>query len=271
MSAIIDKEFYEKQFFVTVHGAAEPLWESELTKLAEPAGARVFVETYAPQIKSPSRDVAGTYFASWLGRLCAAFSYSLWHDGAQLELDFSQVTLQMDRQPRGVLLLFRLKELVAVPLPEEPKEEMAAMESALAEFYGSQVRPVVEAVAEAAGVPSGSIWGLMATVFYYVLDMWKGSSPDERQSARLEALIKILTERLGEGVYGRKNPYKLKFQYVESRYNPDEKMRVKASCCLAYKTETDHGYCYTCPKLSEEERAQKRQEYRQEQQEQASK
>lgn len=35
-------------------------------------------------------------------------------------------------------------------------------------------------------------------------------------------------------------------------------MRIKASCCLAYLTDTGHGYCYSCPRMGEEERMEQR-------------
>ncbi|WP_438447906.1 (2Fe-2S)-binding protein [Gorillibacterium sp. sgz5001074] len=265
--ALIDLTFYEQNYYVTTSSAPELLYECGLEDLTRPEGAAGFVRAYAPEIKALSPDVASTYFASWLGRLGAAYLYGLWHDGVELDLRLERLSLQMCRTPRGAALSFRLNpgELQARPVVDA--EWPDAVHEALSAYYSTQIRPVVEAVAAAGGVPAGSVWGLMATGLYYILDQWRGMVPDGERRNRLEELADLVVNRLEPQVFGRsRNPFQIKFRLVESLQNPEVQVRLKGSCCLAYKTDTGHGYCYTCPKISEDEREQMRQDHRTKQQ-----
>lgn len=259
MSVAVDMELYEKVFFVTQRDIPDPVFEIGLAELAAPAGAAAFVDAYAPEIKAVSRDVAATYFASWAGRLCAAYQYALWHDRTVPGLTLSDLQLRMHRQERGTALSFRVLEPRFEELPGDAEEE-AAVYTALTHFYGAEIRPLLEAVAEAGGVPAGSLWGLHATGMYYIFDAWEQQTQGDAEArARLKLVQETVVHKLPPDVFGRPgNPFGIKFRMVESREDPNKQVRVKGSCCLAYKTETGHGYCYTCPKINEEERGKMR-------------
>lgn len=263
MSPAIDMEFYEQYYYVTDRALPDLLFERGLEELARPEGAAAFIAAYAPEIKAKSPDVAATYFASWAGRLCAAYQYGLWHDGVKLDLAADNMVLQMHPTPKGTALSFRVKALRAKGMPDGAGtawEEEAY--GALSEFYFGHIRPLLEGVAAAGGVPAGTLWGLLATGMYYILDLWKGMVKEEDKQVRLEQLTGLLVNRLEPRVFGRaRNPFRLKFRQVESLSQPGETVRLKAACCLAYKTDTDHGYCYTCPKITTEERDRIRQAY----------
>ncbi|WP_181593092.1 IucA/IucC family C-terminal-domain containing protein [Paenibacillus sp. YN15] len=249
---------YEAMFSVTESRVAKPLLDFELACLASAAGAEEFVEVYGPLIKAQSPDVCATYFASWIGRLCAAVAYAMWHDRLDLQLMPEGVFIQMEESPRGAAISFRLACLEPVPLPVEPDAEKERILEGLASFFGQTIRPVVEAVSAAGGVSPGAVWALMGSGLHYMLDKWRSEETDMEMKARLEAVADILLQRLPPEAFGRPgNPFQLKFRLTQN-LKKDGQVRLKPSCCLAYKTNTGHGYCFTCPKLSEEEREARR-------------
>ncbi|MNN58340.1 hypothetical protein D3C81_1733850 [compost metagenome] len=58
-----------------------------------------------------------------------------------------------------------------------------------------------------------------------------------------------------------RNPFHVKVRKVEALADPASTVQMRNRCCLYYRTEGGI-YCYTCPRLTEEERAKRRAEYR---------
>lgn len=252
----IELSTYETMFGVTDRRADKPLFMLELACLASTVGAEEFVQAYAPRIKADSPDVCATYFASWLGKLGAAVAYAMWHDRLDLRLRPESVFLQMEESAYGASISFRLAcpEPVALPAADDEKH----MQRGLAAFYSRCIRPVVEAVAAAGDVSPGAVWALMGSGLHYILDKWRSEETDPVLKDRLETVADILIHRLAPEVFGRPaNPFRIQFRLTRS-LKGNGQVRLKAACCLAYKTNTGHGYCFTCPKISEEEREKRR-------------
>lgn len=254
----IDLSYYEAMFAVTEKRAAKPLLNLELACLASTVGAEEFVEVYAPQIKAESPDVSATYFASWIGRLCAAVCYGMWHDRLDLNLTPEGVFLQMEESPKGASLSFRLVCLEPIALPSEGNAEEKQMLQSLSSFFDQTIRAVVDAIAAAGSISPGAVWALMGSGLHYMLDRWRAEVTEEELKARLEKVADILIYRIAPEAFGRAgNPFQIKFRMTKA-LKGDGQIRLKASCCLAYKTQTGHGYCFACPRISEEEREARR-------------
>lgn len=251
----LDLEAYEKQFSVTVRNQPQALFHTELVSFMEQEGFQPFMETYGSMIKALSSDVVATYFASWVGRVCAAFHYALWHDGVHLDLTLSNLTLHVSQQSGYAVLHFRLKELRGKLVPDSGRE--TCLKTYLEDYYEWQVRPLFESVAKACGISVGSLWGQLATRLHYYQDAWLKETTDEELRARMLQDFDVLRHELNPEVFGRPhNPLNVHFRMVEDPRTPGTKLRIKATCCLAYKTDNGYGYCPSCPKLTDTEREQ---------------
>jgi len=251
-----DAAYYEKLFFVTLEDKPDTLFRASLSSLLDREGAEAFVRAYGPLIKALSPDVTGTYFASWFGGVCTAFQYSLWRDNAAAVLSLDRIELLVYKSENRSIVTFRIPSWEAAPLPEGSRAEssLEAMEA----FYGTQVKPLLESIAAAAGIPVGQLWGTIATRVHYALDRWLQEAESGEQRQRVEQDFDALFYALRPEVFGRKkNPFDIKFRMIDNPRAPGEQMRIKAVCCLAYKTDTGHGYCFTCPRLNEQEREEK--------------
>lgn len=259
----IDFDAYEKRYAVTRRVSGDVCFEAGLDALTRTEGARSFLTAYAPVIPARTLDVAGTYSASWIGRLCAAFHDALWRDGVALDCSLANVTLSIrrDRDSGHASLSFCLREGRAESLPEEAGEERVRL--VVSAYYSEQIRPLLESIAPAAGVDAGALWGQVATRLMYFWDQWENEADTGPRKLRLERHTALLFRELPGDCFGRRrNPFDLKPRRVDNPKQPGALMRLKASCCLAFKTDTGHGYCYTCPRLTDEEReAVKRKHY----------
>lgn len=244
---------YEK-YAVTLRDRPDAIYRAQLLAIADDeAEARAFVEAYAPAIKGDSLDVAATYSASWIGRLCAAFHYAMWRDGVELNCSLADVTLSIHDDNGHAALSFHLNDAGFASLPANGTDERIA--EATAAFYRNHIRPLFESIARAAGINVGALWGQLATRMHYLRGTWDSEADTEERQQRLARVTALLFGELPGACFGRKrNPFDLKFRMVDDPKQPGAKMRLKATCCLAYKLNTGYGHCYTCPRLTDEER-----------------
>ncbi len=253
----IDFHTYEKLFMVTPQPLPHSLFAIRLREMVEGDGASRFVTAYGPRIKALGTDVAATYFASWYGRVCSAFQYALWHDAVILDLTLDNLTLQMTEEDTYTVLAFCMKNAHARALPQCERRDVLIKSM---EFFYGQARQLLEAIAAAGRISPGQLWGQLATRLHYLQDYWSKEAKTEQQQELLHTTFDMLCKQLRPEVFGRsKNPFDVKFRMVEDPYEPGAMMRVKATCCLAYRTDTGHGYCYTCPRLSKADRELMRQ------------
>jgi ferric iron reductase protein FhuF len=250
---------YEKY---TIYQEPQPdtLYEIELWRLAEKEGAREFAEAYAPHIKALSLDVTATYFTANFTRVITAFHYALWHDGLHLDLTLRNLTVRIVKHPKGFITLnFGLKKVQGTEVSlTDRKLQIISMQTA---FYREEVRPLLESLASVVGISVGMLWGVIPTYFQYYHDLWFDEPMNELQRMQLASDMEVL-HQLSPVVFGRvKNPLVAKFRYMESPYEPGEQIRMKNTCCLAYKTEGG-DYCITCPRLNDTERTRRIEEYK---------
>ncbi|MEO3946124.1 hypothetical protein [Gorillibacterium sp. CAU 1737] len=244
----------------------EPAGEGHLysfSELTEMEGARRFAKEYAPLIPSRTLDVAGTYWASWLSRLCGALQEMLLMQNAILISSLESFVLRLSVEDGYPKIAFYLKGS-EVPLLPEGEERPAAAKQAMDRFYGEVIRPLLEASAKATEIPVRTLWAVLSTNLRYGQDQLEGRELPEAIRERFEHDFGYVMKGMPGAVAGlTRNPFDLKFRYAESPYKPGERVLIRSTCCLAYKTDTDYGYCYNCPKLSTAERQAKFQEIQQ--------
>ncbi|MBE1446508.1 (2Fe-2S)-binding protein [Paenibacillus sp. OAS669] len=252
----MDTAYYENQFFVVLEDQPGTLFGASLSCLSRRQGASAFIQTYAPLLKALEPDVAAAYFASWFGGVCAAFQYSLWHDSFIPDFSLDNMEVQIYDSGRRIALAFRMKEWRGEPLTWPNRNDRS--KEAMIQFYGQQVKPLLESLAGTVSISSGILWATMITRMHYAMDRWYKEAHSEESLVRLKQDMDTLLHGLDPALFGRsRSPFDIRFRMMENPRVPGEQMRIKPVCCLAYKTDTDHGYCYTCPRLTEAEREEK--------------
>lgn len=252
----MDTAYYENQYFVVLEDQPSTLFGASLSCLAGRQGAEAFIHAYAPLLKALEPDVAATYFASWFGAVCTAFQYSLWHDSFVPDFSLDNIEVQIYDNGRRIALAFRIKEWRGEALSWLNRSDR--VKDAMILFYGRQVRPLLESIAAVIPMNVGLLWSTLITRMHYAKDRWMKEAQSEAELNFLKQDMDILFYKLEPSIFGRpRNPFPMKFRMMENPRVPGEQMRIKPVCCLAYKTDTDHGYCYTCPRLSEAEREEK--------------
>ncbi|WP_426449876.1 (2Fe-2S)-binding protein [Paenibacillus sp. S-38] len=250
-------EYLEKHYFFRSEPQPGELFRFTWEELTVPAKAAELLAVYGSAIKAQGPEVTAAYFGSWLGGLCAALQYMISYHGAALRLTPDNLTFQAYPRGHHTAFAFLLADRESTEVPAACREEWR--DALLRDFYGNRLRPLVEAVAAAAGVDPGHVWSAPVTRIHYAYDHLLETAPDEERRRIVEEDFHTLLQGLEGEWFGRKrNPLDVKFRYVENPLDTQEKWRIKASCCLAYRTDSGHGFCYTCPRLTAAQREEKK-------------
>ncbi|HUC93458.1 MAG TPA: hypothetical protein VMS09_15790 [Paenibacillus sp.] len=255
----LDAASRESLFYIVESRRKGALLELDWNEMSRPAMAARFLDAYRGVLGAEERDAAATYFASLLGSLSAGFHYMLFHDNAELSPGLGGALLQLFGGPPRPPMLLVISPAAKRSLAGTGGDRTANVKEAMERFYGDAIRPVIETAAFTGGVRELDLWRLLATRLKYVEEQFVGQA-GEQEKGRIRRHFNLLYKGLPPAVFGRElNPLDIEYRYVEDPNRPGNDLRQKAACCLAFKTGGKHGYCYTCPRISEAERQRRRQ------------
>lgn len=254
----IDYNLLERKFSFFLASRPNGLFSMNAAELLKEENMDQLLHIYMPTIKAAAPDVAGTYFCSWFRSVCLVHQYAVSVCDAAMDLSLSNLDIQ---------LYSRDGRCVFACVYRHPRQNMAPAglreswrEEAFASFYGDQVRPLFESVSRSSGVNIGQLWGQLPSGFPSAIELFlQEANGDDGLRLRIEDDYRYLTGQLdGEGVCGRKrNPFDVKLRLVDNPYDPEKPYYMKTSCCLFHHTEGGY-YCYTCPRLTAEEREERK-------------
>lgn len=252
------RELLAQRYWLSETGLAEPDHSFRLSDLLRTEEMDRFIRLYTALLKGSHIDVGGMYLTTWFSCVCSALQYTVSCHNEALPIRLDGIELQLQDQTDGPALAFKANRLSSSPFPGHDREDW--LEAVFQSWYVGQVKPLLEAAATASGMPTAQLWAQLATRLYNTKDVMAGEAESEETKRRIEADFDFLVHRMGPRIFeGRKNLLDLNFKMVDYPAYPDRLLRVKAACCLYYKTERACGvYCFTCPKISEAEREEKR-------------
>ncbi|NEN80930.1 (2Fe-2S)-binding protein [Paenibacillus elgii] len=247
----------ETQFFFIRKLPDEGELSVKLSQLFERRHADMLLVKYGKHIRALDGQAPATYFSSWLSMLCAAQQYMIGRYDAAFDFSPGNLTVNLYLKEERPMFGFRLHDARTLSVPEGDRAEWRRQ--VLSALYGETLRPLLAALAQAAGLDAGQLWGQIATRMHYAHEAALAKADSEELRAKLTEDFQALLSDLPPDVFGRpRHPLNVKFRYVDDPRNPGEQLRMKVSCCLAYKTDTSHGYCYTCPRMSSAEREERK-------------
>ncbi|MBW7476275.1 (2Fe-2S)-binding protein [Paenibacillus oenotherae] len=258
-SNAIDIPFIEDQYAVVFQRPEQFKSEFSFLELTNSEVARSLLLSYAEVLKASDITPAATYFVSWLRGLSVTAQLLLSAHDSTLDWSISNWRLFVTEEDGRMGFAFHpMNASIVSANPLNGAERDSWRNGLLEDLYSNTLRPIVDTMAQAADLNSGQLWALMASGMYYcrerLLTVYGEDSPE---FAQVEADYRFTMQEMKGTVFGRsRNPLAVKFRLVENPRCKGEMLPLKASCCLAYKTE-GHGYCYTCPKLSEEQRLER--------------
>lgn len=190
--------------------------------------------------------VGGANMMKWFGNLIAAhaYMYSI-HDQWLTYSSFSFVEKEKEAE-------IQLAHSSFTDIVEEDRE-MFILEHLGALF--TILRPVFENVAMTSGLPIQQVWGLLCNPFYHRHQAWLATA-DANLQQRLSHDLHLVRS-LEPALFGlKRNPFDVSLRYVDSWWEPIEPVRLKVACCMSY-LKKEGNYCFACPKMTKEQRAER--------------
>ncbi|MCR2802831.1 (2Fe-2S)-binding protein [Paenibacillus soyae] len=260
MSQELDFTLIKTYYHISPEGADEPLYELPATRLLErPKAVETLKEVgrlwKATSMELPSSFTGVTFFN--LGLMNMLFTAQ---NNVFLRLPLDKLTLQLEWHHDHVHIGYRIAELDAVPVPEQPALREAALKELWTEFIQETAIPGIEAIAEAGGVKPDLIWNQFGaqihSVFGYIRqDLDIPGLPDQ-----VEADFRYI-EALPAELFGRRrNPYVHKPRYIDNPWSPPNGTYILRSSCCMYDRRENGEKCYNCPQMLPEERDARRQQ-----------
>lgn len=204
----------------------------------------LFIHARTECFNSTDLRVGGANTMKWFGNLITSQLYLLSHENKWLQYE----SISMKENGKGVAIQILQPKLEDVP---EIQREMF-VETKLRDLF-TNFQPVFQSVSQISGLSIQQTWGLLTNSYYNHLIKWLET---HKENEKIECDAKLL-KSLDSAIFGlKRNPYDVSFRYVNSWWEPTEPVRVKTACCMSYLKSEGH-YCYSCPKLSSEERVER--------------
>lgn len=254
----IDYQFLEQQCHVVRGNREQAIYTIKGETLLDRQWMERLLTMYQAEIKGLDNQVAATYYAASWRVLCTAMQYMVSITHSRLNFQLDNLTLQIVPVNQFPTIFFVLHDDTESAWPEGEASQWR--EEQLGSFYKETLRPVMEAAADVSKLPVTQLWGQLPLGITYYLKQLANKLESEEQRERLWSDHEALKTFSADWFGIKRNPFALKEILVDNPYSPGEKVPLKPTCCLAYRTETGLGYCYSCPKLNKQQREQKRDE-----------
>lgn len=259
---IMDFDRLEQRYGITFLPPGPDTIVIPLSDLLQNRQMADFLDRYSSLLQAANRKPAAAFTAGFFGGAALALQYAVSVRGSAPEFSLDHLMLHMTYGKKRPSLTFRPLRWLEKEAPEGGDPRQQWLSEVLSGFYNGQARPLLESLSAASGLHISQLWGQWPTRFYREIHQLLSEERSPRTKARLIGDYQFLREGLDPAVFGRtRNPFAVRIREVEPLTDPNRLTALKSSCCLNYLT-GDYGYCYTCPKINEEQRARLAEDYR---------
>ncbi|WP_151736373.1 (2Fe-2S)-binding protein ['Paenibacillus yunnanensis' Narsing Rao et al. 2020] len=237
------------------------------SELLEPEGMRTFLACYGPMMKALDDKATAAYFGGWFASVALAVQYSLSVYSAVPVIILQNLSVHLIPANGFCRVAFSLEPWSMATAPEGEEERKAWRSKVFETFYHEHAAPLLSTLSAVSGLALTEIWGQQPTKFNYYVELLSSSGTDLNGSGDRLPAGRILEDysalkELDSSIFGlRRNPFQVTVRKIEALDSPDKSVNMRNRCCQYYRTEGG-SYCYTCPRLKEEERAARRTEFR---------
>jgi len=220
--------------------------------LLHPEALEAFLSAFGQAIQSPRKEVTGSIFMKRYVSVIAGALYAFSYCDRCLDISLEQLKIVLQKDTLQFLLATD-EELPSTSAVSERDERRRLL---LHHMYHSNMKPVWNAIIQATGIGGATLWATLS----YLIAYWRQEDinqlvTDEARRCALED-YRYFTDKAWIDSFADCpiNPIFSRFKSVEI---DDHTVLVRAKCCLQHCLPGDDRYCYTCPRINEENRARK--------------
>ncbi|MEF3353428.1 hypothetical protein PV403_09585 [Paenibacillus sp. GYB006] len=244
--------------------SSESVRDISLLELIRPEYGKPWLEIYQRHLQAETTGVAAVYVMHTVRGLLAAAHYMVSRCGTYVDLSLTNLSIQMQLNDSGApQLSFVLHKTEERELVNHA--DAAERRQMLEQFYVRTLGPIIEGLAAAGRVPVLALWKQLPGVLVYYVNLFKGglSCGEQDLAEYLTADLEAVQSFSSDVFNGKKNPFDLEPVYIENPLNAEEPFRMKDACCEFYRvSDGKNRKCFTCPRMTAEERNARAEEMR---------
>ncbi|HBS44666.1 MAG TPA: hypothetical protein DEA91_09800 [Paenibacillus sp.] len=246
---MVDFKLLEENFYLTLHAPENAMLTIPALDLLKFERMEELIDMYGSLIKARERSTAAAFFMSWYAGVCGAMQHMLYRDCTQLlDLSLSNITVQLYAGEHYPFFLFTIVEMRFTKSLD--KDRMEGHKQLLDFFYREHVTPLIQTLSQTADIHVIPLWGQIINALYPQLQEELAEASDEASRTKINEYFQMLTYDMEASAFGlHKNPFVIKQTHIEHPTIPEQKVFIKAACCLAYSLDHEISYCYECPRL----------------------
>lgn len=260
MAPDLDREWLKANFYITMEPHPNAIYSASFTELSTVQGMETFLKSYASFLKAPDTEPAGTFFCSWVGRIALAAQYYLSFYNKGIALEPENLTVDMYRSNGYYQFAFRIHQWNEHKAPSLPAERELFRQKQLEKVYRQTLRPLIEAMVTVTGANPRVFWRQLPGQFNYFIQSWQKEASSEHIVHQIIEDHRYVTTEMSAEPFGlSRNPLHVPVRYTTNMQGTDT-ISLKSACCLYHRME-EGDYCFSCPKLSETDRDERRLAY----------
>lgn len=208
-----------------------------------------FLDAFSEAILSSRGEVTGSLFIKRYVSIIAGAVYAFTYHNHCLDLSLQNMKLVLKKDK--LICVVQNTDEPDITSQAESREERR--KQLLHHLYHTNIKKVWSAIIPATSINGATLWATLSYLFAY----WKEADQLRIESpellARMEEDYRFIAEHAWDESFTDcpVNPVFSKFDEVDIE---GEKILVRAKCCLQFCLPGEKRYCYTCPRITEEER-----------------
>ncbi|MVO99398.1 hypothetical protein [Paenibacillus lutrae] len=253
-SLLESPDYYEKSFRI-VFGKQHRLKHCTDEAGLLDRGLQEVLSHYTAHYETKHIRAVGATLSSTLSLLAAAYLHAMSHYNYTLACRPEDIRIHYE----GVTLLF---ELAGQPEPmgKDTADRSVWREEAVRKLLTDCIVPLYTRIRELSRIDRHTQWSFVANTLNRSYEAWLDAAPTEELRQRLledREYVLQATDPEWFGGPGRngEHPLYVDFKFLPDLYEEGSQVRMKPRCCLYYQL--TGTYCYTCPIISEEKRAER--------------
>ncbi|WP_044640854.1 IucA/IucC family C-terminal-domain containing protein [Risungbinella massiliensis] len=204
-----------------------------------------FLNMMGPAINSPHLKVTGSLFLKRYALYMASL-YVMSSEDCVLPIDFGDFQMSI----QGTQFLFHFPSLVIKPRVGNRNEWRMQV---LHHIFRDHLTPLIQNIVEQTKVFPQTLWSHVSFYIAYSYEKWIQETTDIVKKNRLLDDYQTLRELKAELFGMNENPLSQPIERFEHSALQGETIPIRSKCCFNFCLSSRKA-CYTCPKLSDEER-----------------
>ncbi|MFP3122884.1 hypothetical protein OH784_08975 [Ectobacillus funiculus] len=243
---VIMEELWNKYRIRTMEAASVHL---EGKQLIDGKGLEASLQTIQSMFRTPDIKTAASLFIKRYNVYIAVLE-AMSCRNAETRLSLSQMSFSC-----SATYIFTYAPMLFTKRSKQSRD--AWREQLLQELFQEHLSVMIASLERETGFSASVMWSHIAYYIHVMYERWIREETDPLIQERIIADFAYLRKLPAKWFGARdQNPLCVSFSCMKHPIE-DKAVLVRKTCCLNYKTETSKGPCYTCPRLSEQERLEK--------------